>query len=81
MIHIYNESWFSLLVKYNYFEAFLKVVVLFKEHGIIYDDLWCGDSEVNNAVIHCFRRLKTKKKNGGRIRQNISATHIDESQV
>lgn len=45
-----------------YFEAFLKVVVLFKEHGIIDDDLWRGDAEVNNAVIHCFCRLVGEKK-------------------
>lgn len=61
-----------------YFEAFLKVVVLFKEHGIIDDDLWRGDAEVNNAVIHCFCRLVGEKK-GRRIRLvNIYTTHRDE---
>lgn len=39
--------------------------MLFKKHGIIYDDLWRGNAEVNNAIIHCFCRLRNKgrKKN------------------
>ena len=49
-------------VEYYYFEAFLKIVVLFKEHGIIDDDLWCGNAEVNDAVIDCFCRLRRKKR-------------------
>lgn len=50
--------------KYNvhYFEAFLKVVVLFKKHCIINDDLWCGNAEVNNTIIYCFCRLQNSKK-------------------
>lgn len=46
----------------NYFEAFFKVVVLFQEHGIVNDDLGGGNSEVNDAVIHRFCRLRTKEK-------------------
>lgn len=45
----------------TYFEAFLKVVVLFEEHGVIDDDLWRGDSEVNDAIIHCFCGLGAKE--------------------
>lgn len=53
---------FSYSSKYYYFEAFLEVIVLFKEHGIIDDDLRCGNSEVNNAVIDCFCRLRKREK-------------------
>lgn len=54
----------SLVVREScsYFEAFLKVVVLFKEHGVINDDLWRGNAQVNDAVIHSFCRLRAKKE-------------------
>lgn len=45
-----------------YLETFFKVVVLLQEHGIVDDDLRCGDSEVDDAVVHGFCRLKTKEK-------------------
>lgn len=45
-----------------YLEAFLKVVVLFKEHGVIDDDLWRGDAEVNYAIVNCFGGLNRKKE-------------------
>lgn len=39
-------------------EAVLKVVVFLEEHGIVYDDLRCGDPEIYDAIIHCLCRLK-----------------------
>lgn len=44
----------------HYLEALLKVVVFFQEHGIVDNDLWCGNAEVNNTVIDRLRRLKRK---------------------
>lgn len=76
--HIDFKCWCSLSVACSYFEAFLKVVVLFKEHGIIDDDLWRGDAKVNNAVIHCFCRLRTQEENGGRITLHIYNSEINE---
>lgn len=40
-------------VKFPYLETILKVVVFFKKHGIVNDDLRCGDPEINDAIIHC----------------------------
>lgn len=77
-IHTDMKCWCSSLVACSYFEAFLKVVVLFEEHGIIDDDLWRGDAEVNNAVIHCFCRLGTQKENGGRITLHIYNSETNE---
>lgn len=45
-----------------YFKAFFKVVMLFKKHGIIDDDLWRCNAEVNNPIIYSFCGLKKKKK-------------------
>lgn len=38
-------------------EALFKVIVLFQEQSIVNDDLRGGDAQVQNAVIHSFRRL------------------------
>lgn len=46
----------------KYFETFFKVVVLLQEHGVVDDDLRCGNSEVDDAVVHGFCRLKTKER-------------------
>ena len=35
-------------------EGFLKVVVLLEKHGVVDDDLRCGDTQVNDLVIHSF---------------------------
>lgn len=61
-----------------YFEAFLKVVVLFKEHCIIDDDLRRGDAEVNDAIINGFGRLSRKKGNGERIQLNINHSEMND---
>ncbi len=45
--------------KLPYLEAILKVVVFFKKHGIVNDDLRSGDPEINDAIIHCLCGLKT----------------------
>lgn len=42
----------------TYLEAVLKVVVFLKEHGIVYNNLRCGDPEINDAIIHCLCRLE-----------------------
>lgn len=59
-----------------YFEAFLKVVVLFEEHSIIDDDLRCSNAEVNNSVIHSFCRLNRKNTNKDRIRKQNTCSSI-----
>lgn len=38
-------------------EALLKVLVLLQEHGIVYDNLWCGYAQVQDSVIHGLGRL------------------------
>lgn len=39
---------------HTYLKAFLKVIVLLEEHGVVDDDLGRCDAKVNNAVIHRF---------------------------
>lgn len=54
MHFVYKKISLGVKQACNYFEAFFKVVVLFQEHGVVDDDLWCGNSEVNDAVVHSF---------------------------
>lgn len=62
MHFVYKKISLGVKQACNYFEAFFKVVVLFQEHGVVDDDLWCGNSEVNDAVVHSFCRLRTKER-------------------
>lgn len=49
-------------VSCDYLETFFKVVVLFEEHCIVDDDLRCGNSQVDDAVVNGFCGLKTKDR-------------------
>lgn len=43
-------------------KSLLKVLVLLKEHAIVDDDLGRGNTEINDAIIHCLGTLYHKQK-------------------
>jgi hypothetical protein len=40
-----------------YLESFLKVIALLQKHAIVHDDLWRGDPQIQDPIIHRFARL------------------------